>query len=219
MSLQVFALVLITELSLIRFTFTHTHVHQHLWFQVHLGNCVKKLCMQAGQSFAPHLSLDPVSQHQPKVCDHYAQNSNLLLLIKALIGIGRWVDLPDLLCCPQLPFHYCFGTILHAYISGQTCTNHFPKHCYQLDNPSECILLIWNIQTTILYLIVSLIGMILQGKMNWPKRCKPCLTKPDHRLQNQPKQPHPSLQAVQPPAILDAVLETTARLTQAATVM
>ena len=76
-----------------------------------------------------------------------------------------------------------------------------------------------NIQTTILYLIVSLIGMILQGKMNWPKRCKPCLTKPDHRLQNQPKQPHPSLQAVQQPAILDAVLETTARLTLAATVM
>ena len=33
------------------------------------------------------------------------------------------------------------------------------------------------------------------------------------------RQPHPSLQAVQQPAILDAVLETTARLTLAATVM
>ena len=45
-------------------------------------------------------------------------------------------------------------------------------------------------------------------KMKWPKRCKTCLTKPD-----------PRLQAVQQPAIMDAVLETTARLTQAATVM
>ena len=45
-------------------------------------------------------------------------------------------------------------------------------------------------------------------KTKWPKRCKACLTKPE---------PRPL--AVQQPAILDAVLETTARLTQAATVM
>ena len=54
-------------------------------------------------------------------------------------------------------------------------------------------------------------------KMKWPKRCKACLTKPD----NKPTiaQPHPRPQAVQQPAMMDAVLETTARLTQAATVM
>ena len=46
------------------------------------------------------------------------------------------------------------------------------------------------------------------GKMKWPKRCKTYLTKPDSRLR-----------AVQHLAILDAVLETTARLSQAATVM
>ena len=44
--------------------------------------------------------------------------------------------------------------------------------------------------------------------MKWPKRCKKCLTKP-----------HPRLQAVQQLAILDVVLETTARLSLAATVM
>ena len=44
--------------------------------------------------------------------------------------------------------------------------------------------------------------------MNWPKKCKTCLTKP-----------HTRLQVVQQLAIVDAVLETTARLTQAATVM
>ena len=45
-------------------------------------------------------------------------------------------------------------------------------------------------------------------KMKWPKRYKKSLMKPDTRPQ-----------AVQQPAILDAVLETTARLTLAATVM
>ena len=44
--------------------------------------------------------------------------------------------------------------------------------------------------------------------MKWPKKCKECSTKPD-----------PRPQAAQQPAILDAVLEKTARLTQAATVM
>ena len=45
-------------------------------------------------------------------------------------------------------------------------------------------------------------------KMKWPKRCKNCLTEPNLRPQ-----------AVQPLAILDAVLETTARLSLAATVI
>ena len=68
--------------------------------------------------------------------------------------------------------------------------------------------------------------------MNWPKMCKTCLTKPTMaQHQHTQPQPRPTIirhqckvpdtrpQAVQQPAILDAVLETTARLTQAATVM
>ena len=50
------------------------------------------------------------------------------------------------------------------------------------------------------------------------KRCKTCSTKPT-MAQHQCRKPDPRLQAVQQPAILDAVLETTARLSQAATVM
>ena len=53
-----------------------------------------------------------------------------------------------------------------------------------------------------------------------PKRYKTSSPKPtvaNHQHKQPP--PPPSLQAVQQPAILDAVLETTARLTQAATVI
>ena len=46
------------------------------------------------------------------------------------------------------------------------------------------------------------------------KRYKTSSTKP-----HQQRHPDPRLQAVQQPVIMDAVLETTARLTQAATVM
>ena len=46
------------------------------------------------------------------------------------------------------------------------------------------------------------------------KRYKTSSTKP-----HQHRHPDPRPQAVQQPAIMDAVLETTARLTQAATVM
>ena len=69
-------------------------------------------------------------------------------------------------------------------------------------------------------------------KIKWPKRYKTCLTKPtmaqhQHRqpqprptiIRHQRRLPQPRLQAVQQPAIMDVVLETTARLTQAATVM
>ena len=50
------------------------------------------------------------------------------------------------------------------------------------------------------------------------KRYKTSSTKPTV-VQHRCRQPDPRPQAVQQPAILDAVLETTARLTQAATVM
>ena len=69
-------------------------------------------------------------------------------------------------------------------------------------------------------------------KMKWPKRCKTCLTKPTMaQHQRRQPQPRPTIiwhqrrlpdsrpQAVQQLAILGVVLETTARLTQAATVM
>ena len=61
---------------------------------------------------------------------------------------------------------------------------------------------------TSIYLTYLLIGILQSRKMKWPKRCKACLTKPDTRPR-----------AVQQPAMMGAVLETTARLTQAATVM
>ena len=68
--------------------------------------------------------------------------------------------------------------------------------------------LVYLSHNTGIYLTYLLIGILQSRKMKWPKRCKACLTKPDTRPQ-----------AVQQPAIMDAVLETTARLTQAATVM
>ena len=69
-----------------------------------------------------------------------------------------------------------------------------------------------------MYFIVSLIGILQAGKMKWPKRCKACLTKPAMTKLTMAK-PDTRPLAVQQLAIRDAVLETTVRLTQAATVM
>ena len=108
-----------------------------------------------------------------------------------------------------------------------------------MDIPSECIFnsLIWNTQlnqvAAIQSIFINLFFLLLHEtlklsmpcyshqqkqvkKMKWLKRYKTCLTKP---TMHQRRQPNSRLQAVQQPAILDAVLETTARLTQAATVM
>ena len=108
-----------------------------------------------------------------------------------------------------------------------------------MDIPSECIFnsLIWNtqlnqvvaIQSIFINLFLLLLYVTLKlsmpcyshqqeqvKKMKWLKRYKTCLTK---QTMHQRRQANSRLQAVQQLAILAAVLETTAELSLAATVM